>query len=190
MERGKLWFVGAVFAALALWPLPAGSYGIDLVTKIMVYAIFALSLELLVGGAGLVCFGPAAFFGVGAYAAVLLSPAEGASISWLLPACVAAAALYALADGVDARGGLFGARIRFVGEDDRYKPEETLRLLETVARRDRPLAFVNLLGSADVAAVLKDGLLDRLAVPAIGVTPGAQNLRRPGQPLAVSRAGR
>ena len=66
----------------------------------MVYAIFALSLELLVGGTGLVCFGQAAFFGIGAYAAVLLSPAsEAASLLWLLPACVLAAALYALVVG-------------------------------------------------------------------------------------------
>jgi branched-chain amino acid transport system permease protein len=99
MERGKLAFVGAVFALLALWPLAAGSYGVDLVTKIMVYAIFALSLELLVGTTGLVCFGQAAFFGIGAYAAVLLSPAEGAQLVWLLSACVAAAGAYALAVG-------------------------------------------------------------------------------------------
>ena len=59
-------FVLACFVALALWPVAAGSYGIDLVTKIMVYAIFALSLELLVGSTGLVCFGQAAFFGIGA----------------------------------------------------------------------------------------------------------------------------
>ena len=82
-------FVLACFAALALWPLGAGSYGIDLVTKIMIYAILALSLELLVGTTGLVCFGQAAFFGIGAYAAVLLSPqSEPAGLWWLLPACV------------------------------------------------------------------------------------------------------
>jgi branched-chain amino acid transport system permease protein len=53
----------------------------------MIYAIFALSLELLVGGTGLVCFGHAAFFGIGAYAAVLLSPEyEPGSLLWLLPA--------------------------------------------------------------------------------------------------------
>ena len=40
----------------------------------MIFAIFALSLELLVGETGLVSFGHAAFFGVGAYATVLLSP--------------------------------------------------------------------------------------------------------------------
>ena len=68
----KLIFTAAVFGALAIFPLFASSFGIDLVSKIMVYAIFALSLELLVGGTGLVCFGQAAFFGIGAYAAVLL----------------------------------------------------------------------------------------------------------------------
>ena len=67
-------FVIAVFVLLAAYPLVGGQYGIDLVAKIMVYAIFALSLELLVGGTGLVCFGQAAFFGIGAYAAVRLSP--------------------------------------------------------------------------------------------------------------------
>jgi branched-chain amino acid transport system permease protein len=86
--------------ALAAYPLLAGHYGLDLVTKIMVFAIFALSLELLVGGAGLVCFGHAAFFGIGAYATVLLSPAsEGAALWWLLPAAVAAAGAYALGVG-------------------------------------------------------------------------------------------
>jgi branched-chain amino acid transport system permease protein len=93
-------FVGACFVLLALFPLVSGSYGIDFVTKIMVYAIFALSLELLVGATGLICFGQAAFFGIGAYAAVLLSPqSDSPSLLWLLPACVAAAAAYALVVG-------------------------------------------------------------------------------------------
>jgi branched-chain amino acid transport system permease protein len=98
--KGKAAFVAACFVALAAWPLGAGSYGIDLVTKIVVYAILALSLELVVGSTGLVCFGQASFFGIGAYAAVLLSPeSEGASVAWLLPACVATAAAYALLVG-------------------------------------------------------------------------------------------
>jgi len=93
-------FVVAVFTLLALYPLVSGSFGIDLVTKTMIYAILALSLELLVGSTGLVCFGQAAFFGIGAYGAVLLAgQGDAASALWLLPACVAAAALYALAVG-------------------------------------------------------------------------------------------
>jgi branched-chain amino acid transport system permease protein len=97
MARGKLLFVVAVFGLLALYPLVAGQFGVDLVTKIMIYAVFALSLELLVGTTGLVCFGQAALFGIGAYAVVLLSPEyDSAPLWWLLPASVLAAAAYAL----------------------------------------------------------------------------------------------
>ncbi len=100
MTNPRNLFVAACFALLALMPQVLGSYGIDFVTKIMVYAIFALSLELLVGGTGLVCFGQAAFFGIGAYAAVWWSPPyDAASLGWLLPAAVVAAAAYALAVG-------------------------------------------------------------------------------------------
>lgn len=89
-----------IFALLAAWPLAGGAYGIDLVTKIMIYAILALGLELLVGTTGLVCFGQAAFFGIGAYAAVLATPPDAAApLGWLLPLSVAAAALYALVVG-------------------------------------------------------------------------------------------
>lgn len=99
-EKSKLIFVVSAFVLLAVFPLFSGQYGVDLVSKIMVYAIFALSLELLVGGAGLVCFGQAAFFGIGAYAAVLLSPqTQPASLLWLLPAAIATTAVYALAVG-------------------------------------------------------------------------------------------
>ena len=98
--RSKAAFVALAFMALALYPLVAGNFGVDLVTKIMIYAIFALSLELLVGGTGLVCFGHAAFFGIGAYATVLLSPeSDPGSVVLLIGASVLAAGLYALAVG-------------------------------------------------------------------------------------------
>lgn len=85
-------------------------------------------------------------------------------------------------DLVNAQGGVHGAKIHFVRADDQYKPEETIRLLQEVAQREKPVAFVNILGSANVAAVLKAQILDRMAVPVIGVTPGAENLRQPGSP--------
>jgi len=100
MDRSASVFVVLVFVALALVPGLAGAFGIDLVTKIMIYAIFALSLELLAGTTGLVCFGQAAFFGIGAYADVLLSPTSGApSLLWILPVCMLCAALAALLIG-------------------------------------------------------------------------------------------
>ncbi len=99
-NRSRIVFTALCSLALAAYPLAAGAFGLDLVTKIMIYAIFALSLELLVGTTGLVCFGHAAFFGIGAYAAVLLSPAsDPGALLWLLPASVGAAALFALVMG-------------------------------------------------------------------------------------------
>jgi branched-chain amino acid transport system permease protein len=99
-NRSKLAFVGACLLLLALYPLVGGKFGVDLVSKIMVYAIFALSLELLVGGTGLVCFGHAAFFGIGAYTVVLASPeSDPGSLALLLPASILAAGVYALAVG-------------------------------------------------------------------------------------------
>lgn len=88
----------------------------------------------------------------------------------------------ALFDDVNAKGGVHGQKIRFVFEDDQYKPEETLRLLRQVAERDKPLLFVNLLGSANVAAALKDKTLESLGIAAVGITPGSEALRSPGSP--------
>jgi len=85
---------------LALFPFAGATFYTELVTKVMVLAIFALSLDLLVGYTGLVSFGHAAFYGIGAYTLGLLTPKYEAASLWLtLPASVAAAALAALAIG-------------------------------------------------------------------------------------------
>jgi branched-chain amino acid transport system permease protein len=91
------WLV-PVIAALALLALPAAlsPYLQDLVVKIAIYAVFALSLELLVGVTGLVSLGHAAFLGIGAYVTVVASGDSGGSIASLLPMAVLAAAAYAL----------------------------------------------------------------------------------------------
>ena len=87
-----------VFAVM--FPSFGEKYYVDLVMKIMILSVFALSLELLVGQTGLVSFGHAAFFGIGAYVAALLSPQSGPASFWLLfPAALGAAGLYALAVG-------------------------------------------------------------------------------------------
>jgi len=71
----------------------------DFIVKVMILSIFALSLELLVGMTGLVSLGHAAFYGIGAYATVLASGAEGGSIALLLPLAMGSAAAYALVVG-------------------------------------------------------------------------------------------
>ncbi len=87
-----------VVAALVVGLLPAllSPYLQDLVLKIAIYAIFALSLELLVGAVGLVSLGHAAFLGIGAYVTVLGSGDGSGSIATLLPLATLAAAGYAV----------------------------------------------------------------------------------------------
>src|SRR5580693_6403132 len=88
-----------VVAALA-FPALAGRFYLQLVSKIMIMAIFAMSLNLLVGFTGLVSLGHAAFFGLGAYTLMLLSPQYEAASLWLsLPAAVIVAAIGALIIG-------------------------------------------------------------------------------------------
>jgi branched-chain amino acid transport system permease protein len=80
-------------AAVALLPLAAGSYTVRLAQEILIWGIFAMSLDLLMGYAGLVSFGHSAFFGIGGYVGALAlkaSPGLAAALVW--PAAAAAAA--------------------------------------------------------------------------------------------------
>lgn len=86
-----------IIATLPLW---ADAYTVQLGSTALVAAMFALSLQLLLGGAGLVSLGQAAFFGLGAYAVYFLQPESGApSILLTLPAAALLAGLAALLVG-------------------------------------------------------------------------------------------
>jgi len=62
--------LAAVVLAAAL-PLAGDDYALVLATDILVLALFAASLQLLMGTGGLASFGHAAYFGLGAYGAAL-----------------------------------------------------------------------------------------------------------------------
>ena len=86
---------GVVVVVLALFPYAAGSYPTKLLHEILIWGLFAMSLDLLMGFTGMVSFGHSAFFGVGGYVAALaLLQWPGALAGLVLPA--AAAALLAL----------------------------------------------------------------------------------------------
>jgi branched-chain amino acid transport system permease protein len=75
-------------------------YLVDLATRIMIFAIAAMALDLLIGYGGLVSFGHGAFIGVGAYAVGILS-AEGVNeMAISLPAALLASALFAWITGI------------------------------------------------------------------------------------------
>jgi len=96
----KLLPVLIAFALLAAFPAFGSTFYVDLVGKIMIYSIFAMSLELLVGQTGLVSFGHAAFFGIGAYAVAMVTAKVDAASLWLVVVvAVLASAAYALVVG-------------------------------------------------------------------------------------------
>jgi branched-chain amino acid transport system permease protein len=70
-SRWRLWEL-ALWLAIGLAPLLLGSHA-ALVNEIAILALFALSLDLILGYAGIVSLGHAAFFGVGAYGAALFA---------------------------------------------------------------------------------------------------------------------
>lgn len=96
--------IAAFIAFLALVPwlakLAGGeAFWIRFATRVMIYAIAAVSLDLILGFGGMVSFGHAAFLGVGAYAVGILS-AEGIAsgyVQW--PVAILASAAIAAAIG-------------------------------------------------------------------------------------------
>jgi branched-chain amino acid transport system permease protein len=92
-----------IFAGFALVPLAAAfganAYILDLFTRVMIFSIAALGLDLIVGYGALISFGHAAFIGLGAYAVGILA-AHGVDEALVaLPLALAAATLFALATG-------------------------------------------------------------------------------------------
>ena len=66
-------------AALLLWiaPLVLDTFAVNVLTRSMIYAVLAVTVDLLWGFAGILTFGQAAFFGVGAYATAMTLAASG-----------------------------------------------------------------------------------------------------------------
>ena len=94
MER---WATLALVAALVAGPPYLSSFMLSLVIQALIYAILAMSLDIILGYTGLASLGHAAYFGLGAYAVGILTTRYGAGF-WtaLLVGVLAAAAVAAI----------------------------------------------------------------------------------------------
>jgi branched-chain amino acid transport system permease protein len=77
MSARRIPWVLIVFLALVWIPWLGSRYYTFLATDIVILALFATSLNLLLGSTGLVSFGHAAYFAVGAYACAILTKTHG-----------------------------------------------------------------------------------------------------------------
>jgi branched-chain amino acid transport system permease protein len=90
----------AAVLGLAVFPWFAGEFYSDLMVRIMILGIFAMSLDLLVGYTGLISFGHAAFFGLSGYILAIVTPDGGPVTLWYaLFMCLAGSAIAAAAIG-------------------------------------------------------------------------------------------
>jgi branched-chain amino acid transport system permease protein len=95
--RRAIW--PAVAAVALALPALVGDYVLVLLTEIAALALFGASLRFIVWGGGLISFGHAAYFGLGAYGAALAVSHLGAPMSVALLAAPLAAAAGALLFG-------------------------------------------------------------------------------------------
>jgi branched-chain amino acid transport system permease protein len=100
LPRGLQVALALGLVALLAFPFFSTDFYAQMVARMMILAIFAMSLDLLQGVTGLVSLGHAAYFGLAGYALAFLSPQDApANLWWTLPAAVAASALAALVIG-------------------------------------------------------------------------------------------
>jgi len=85
---------------LIAFPFIGTDFYAQTIARMMILAIFAMSLDLLQGVTGLVSLGHAAFFGLAGYALAFLTPdGEAVGLWWTLPVAIAASGLAALVIG-------------------------------------------------------------------------------------------
>ncbi len=100
LPRGVQVALALGLIALVAFPFTGTDFYVQMVTRMMIMAIFAMSLDLLQGVTGLVSLGHAAYFGLAGYALAFLMPqGEAVSLWWTLPLAVLASGLGALIIG-------------------------------------------------------------------------------------------
>lgn len=179
-ERAKVLLPAGLFVLLALAPLaialgmPAG--WLALLTRAMIFAIAALSLDLILGVGGLVSFGHAAFIGIGAYVTGIMITEGRSEALMILPVVLVACALFGAVTGavcLRTRGVAFimitlafGQMVYFLaqalsayGGDDGLTLYEKSTLLGLAPFANRTAFFYTVLAALAGAYLLVRGLV-------------------------------
>lgn len=96
MDTARRYSPFLLAAVIALLPLVLDVYWIEVAVSVGLYALLSLSLNLILGQAGIFHMGHAAFYAVGAYVTAILNTQYQIPVLFLLPVAGASAALFAL----------------------------------------------------------------------------------------------
>lgn len=175
--------LGGLLVAALIVPLLGEPYYTKLIARMAILAIAAMTLDLLVGYAGLVSFGHAAFFGLGVYTAGLLPMLGIQQAIIIFPAAALIAGLFALMSGaVSLRAsGLYfifitlafaqmvfyvGQGLRMFGGDDGFQLKAPTLLVGNVSLGDPVVLAYTMIG----ALVLLTWISQRLTKSRFGQT--------------------
>jgi branched-chain amino acid transport system substrate-binding protein len=79
-------------------------------------------------------------------------------------------------DAVNAKGGVRGRPIKLVTRDDAQKAEESVRLTREIIGAESPVALLGTVGTTNLEAIAKDGVLAQKGVPMVGAVSGASSV--------------
>jgi len=80
-------------------------------------------------------------------------------------------------DAINAKGGVLGRKVRLLSVDDHFKGDESVK--ELLALKGKVSAVLPPVGSAQFTQVLKEGVLEKIDYPILGVIPGVESFRVP-----------
>lgn len=79
-------------------------------------------------------------------------------------------------DHVNAQGGVHGMKIRLVTRDDAQQAAQTVALARELIARESPVALIGTVGTANLEALIADGVLQKSGVPLVGAVSGASSV--------------
>lgn len=79
-------------------------------------------------------------------------------------------------DAINAKGGVRGRPVSLVTRDDAQNPVETVRLTKELIASDSPVAMIGTVGTTNLEALAKDGVLQQRKVTMVGAVSGAASV--------------
>ncbi|MDR6854726.1 ABC transporter substrate-binding protein [Variovorax guangxiensis] len=79
-------------------------------------------------------------------------------------------------DAINAKGGVRGRPVKLVTRDDAQKAEDTVRLTREIIAAESPVALMGTVGTTNLEAIAKDGVLAQTGVAMIGAVSGASTV--------------
>jgi branched-chain amino acid transport system substrate-binding protein len=79
-------------------------------------------------------------------------------------------------DAVNARGGVNGRPLKLVTRDDGQRPEDTVRLTREIIAAESPVALMGTIGTANLEALARDGVLPSNRLSLVGALSGAHSV--------------